>query len=131
MVDIDRTYRMRAIENTLGFSQAVRAGDFLFISGSVSWDQDGNATNPGDMAGQMRAIYADVGKTLKHHGLDPNDVVKETIFVTDFEQFFAGASARAEFYHGLVPPAATAVEVRRLVNPEFLIEIEVTAFFNR
>jgi len=131
MVDIDKAFRLRAIEQDLGYSQAVRAGDFLFVSGSVSWDADGNATHIGDMAGQMRSIYADIGKTLKHHGLDPTDVVKETIYVADMAKFLENAQPRADFYEGLIPPASTGVEITRLVNTDFLLEIEVIAHFNR
>ncbi|ARR56024.1 hypothetical protein HY78_22515 [Rhizorhabdus wittichii DC-6] len=131
MVDIDKAFRLRPIEDDYGFSQAVRAGDFLFISGSVSWDNDGTPTNVGDMGAQMRSIYVDIGKTLKHHGLDPTDIVKETIYVTDMDKFFEGAQARADFYQGVVPPAATGVEINRLVNTDFMIEIEAIAYFNR
>lgn len=131
MVDIDKAFNLRAIEKDFGFSQAVRAGDFLFLSGSVSWDENAVPIHVGDMIGQLRAIYADIGRTLKHHGLDPTDVVKETIFCTDFDKYFEAASVRSEFYQGVVPPAATGVEVTRLVNTDLLIEIELIAYFNR
>jgi len=131
MVDIDKAFHLREIEKDLGFSQAVRAGDFLFVSGSVSWDDTATPTHVGDMAGQMRAIYADIGKTLKHHGLDPTDVVKENIYCLDFDQFIENAQPRTDFYQGVIPPAATGVEVRRLVNKDLLLEVEVIAYFNR
>lgn len=131
MVDIDKAYHLRAIEKDMGYTQAVKAGDFLFISGCVSWDQDGNPTNVGDMAGQLTAIYADIGKILKDHGLDPTDVVKETVYCTDYDKFAEVASIRTEFYGLQAGPAATGVEIKRLAHTDFLIEIEAIAYFNR
>ena len=131
MVDIDKAYHLRAIEKDMGYTQAVKAGDFLFISGCVSWDGEGTPIHVGDMAGQLRAIYADIGRTLKDHGLDPTDIVKETIFCTDFDKFFEAASIRSDFYGNQDPPAATGVQITRLVNSDFVIEVEATAYFNR
>ena len=123
----EQVFHIREREKALGFAFAVDAGAVVYVSGTCAQDAAGEAAAPGDMAGQMRTVYADIEKALTAHGLGFRDVVKEQIFVTDIAAFREALPARAEFYQDAAPPAATWIEVSGLMRPEYMIEIEVTA----
>jgi 2-iminobutanoate/2-iminopropanoate deaminase len=132
MIEEKDAFRMREIEKEWAFCQAVRAGDLLFIAGTVSWDADANPLNLGDMTEQMRFIYGDIATTLKHYGLGPADIVKENLFCTDMEKFNEAFHVRVDFYKGVVSPATgTAVQVSSLIKPGLMLEIEMIAYFSK
>jgi 2-iminobutanoate/2-iminopropanoate deaminase len=125
-----RIFQLRGFEQSWGFAQAVRAGDWIFVSGTVSIDDDGAPRAAGDMAAQVRNAYADVAASLAAHGVTMSHVVREALFTTDLPRFIAeGAAVRAQAYAGhSLPASAPWVEVPRLAQPEFLFEVEVMAF---
>ncbi len=108
-------------EKEIGYSQAVRHGDHLYISGVVS--------NGPDMAAQMKSVYAEIGDILKAQGLDSKAVIRETIYTRDMDALKAAIPIRKTFYTNDVYPAATWVQVDRLFKPQFLLEVEVEAVF--
>lgn len=108
-------------EKDIGYAGAVRHGDTLYISGVV----EQGAT----VAEQMAGAYAEIDTILKAHGLDSQDVVKETIYTRDIEAVKAAIPLRKQFYTGDVYPAATWVQIDRLFDESHLIEIEVQAAF--
>jgi enamine deaminase RidA (YjgF/YER057c/UK114 family) len=114
-------------EQAFGYAQAVRSGDQLHISGSLSVDAQFTPLHPGDMAAQIATVYDAIRRTLAAFGIDFANVISERIFVTDMDAFLAANSARLAIYQGLDLPAATAVEVRRLAFAECLIEVEILA----
>ncbi len=116
-----------AIERRLGFSRAVRVGDLLFISGTVSIDRSGAVIARGDMRGQLETIYANLASTLEHFNVGLESIVKETIFTTDMNSFLGASAARAAVYRETTPPATTGVEVSALALPDLLVEIEAVA----
>lgn len=122
-------FHLRELEKSYGYAQAVKVGNMLYISGTVSIDDDGTPLAPGDMAGQVRNIYTDINRTLAAHGATLGDMVKEAIFATDIDRFIAeGMPERAANYAGHALPASSAwIQVARLAHPEFLIEIEAIA----
>lgn len=122
-----KAYNRRDLEKSVGYSQAVLANGQLFISGCVSWDLEGNPLHVGDFESQVKEIYSDINATLKAHGMDAGDIVKETLYTTDMEALITANTKRKEYYQSVMPPASTWVEVRRLVRPELLLEIEVIA----
>lgn len=126
-----QVYNRRDLEKPFGFSQAIMAGDYLFISGCVSWDMDGNPVHVGDWDKQVETIYADIDATLKAHGLDGGDIVKETIYCRDMDALIAANPTRMHYYRHVAPPASTWVQISRLVHPDLLLEVEITAFRNR
>ena len=123
----EQVFHLREAEKELGFAQAVRSGDRLYISGTCSVGADNQVVAPGDMRGQMEQIYRTIETALAAHGASFVDVVKEMIFVSDIEAFRDALPLRAKFYDGAAPPAATWIEVSRFMRPDFVIEIEVTA----
>jgi 2-iminobutanoate/2-iminopropanoate deaminase len=115
------TYHAGPWEQQIGYSQAVRAGQMLFVSGTVGANSKGE---PADLDGQMKKVYMSIQKTLAHYNTDLSRVVMERIYTTDIEALIRSQETRKQFYGDSVP-AATWVEVRRLYGAADKIEIEV------
>jgi enamine deaminase RidA (YjgF/YER057c/UK114 family) len=113
-------------EPVVGYSRAVRAGDWVAISGTTATDERGTIVGVGQMYVQARQALDNIARALEAAGLVLSDVVRTRMFVTDIERFQDAARAHREFF-GEHPPASTLVEVRRLVHPQMMIEIEVDA----
>src|SRR5450631_560684 len=124
---VKQVFHLNGYEKDFGFSQAVLIDKTLYVSGSVAADQNGRLVAPGDMAGQMRAAYTNIQRTLAANGADFEKVVKETIFTTDMDAFLKASDVRFEFYDKERLPATSWVQVQRLVDPGFLVQIEVIA----
>ena len=106
-------------ENEIGYAQAVRVGNTLYISGSVG---------SGTMPEAINAAFGAIKQTLAHHGLDFRHVVKENAYTTNLDALKTAKDVRKAYY-GTDFPAATWVQVARLFNPEFVLEVEVIAVF--
>ncbi len=124
---VRQIFNLNAYERDFGYSQAVLVGQTLYISGSVPADKDGMLVAPGDMPGQMRAVYANIQRTLAAAGLNFEHVVKETIYTTDMDALLKSADVRFEFYSKDHLPATAWLQVQRLIDPGFLVEIDVIA----
>jgi 2-iminobutanoate/2-iminopropanoate deaminase len=124
---VKQVFHLNPYEKDFGYSQAVLVDKTLYISGTVSVDESGRLVAPGDMAGQMRAAYADIRRTLEAHGAGFNEVVKETIYTTDMDALLKASDLRFEFYDKERLPTTSWVQVQRLVDPGFLVQIEVVA----
>ncbi len=120
-------YRVEGLAEPFShYTDAVRAGDLLFISGCVSLDADGNVVGEGDVVAQARQIFTNIGLCLAAAGASFADVVKVTHYLTDIDDRAKINPVRQEFF-GDVRPASTLVEVSRLVLPAFLLEVEAVA----
>lgn len=104
-------------EDDIGYRQAVRVGNTVYVSGTVG---------SGAMPAALREAYGVLANTLKHYGLDFRHVVKETIHTTDLEALRANLALRRAYY-GKDFPAATWVQVSRLYEPTHVIEVEIIA----
>lgn len=124
---IKQVFHLNAYEKDFGYSQAVLIDKTLYVSGTVAVDAAGRLIAPGDMAGQLRAAYANVRHTLEAHDVDFQAVVKETIYTTSMDELLKASDLRFEFYDKERLPATSWVQVQRLVDPGFLVEIEVIA----
>ena len=107
------------------YTDAVRAGDLLFISGCVPVDADGRLV-PGDVVAQTRQVFANIGAVLAASGAEFGDVVKVTVFLVDVDDRGAVNTVRQEVF-GAARPASTLVEVSRLAIPGARIEVEAVA----
>jgi 2-iminobutanoate/2-iminopropanoate deaminase len=115
-------------ETEYGYSQAVMVGDTIYISGQVSHDDKGNIVGRGDMEAQMRAAYSNIEKVLLHYGAKMENVVEETLFVTDMDNAFAAAAkCRRDVFSGKPVVASTIVQIQRLAFPDLMIEIRCIA----
>jgi 2-iminobutanoate/2-iminopropanoate deaminase len=124
---VKQVFHLNEYEKDFGFSQAVLIDKTLYVSGSVAADSAGRLVAPGDMPGQMRAAYSNIQRTLAAHGADFEQVVKETIFTTDMDALLKASDLRFEYYDKERLPATSWVQVQRLVDPGFLVQIEVIA----
>jgi len=114
-------------EPIVGYSRAVRAGDWIAVSGTTGFDESGQIVGRGQMYVQARQTITNIARALERAGAGFSDVIRTRIFVTDMDRFSEVARAHRESF-GAAPPASTAVEVRRLAHPDMMIEIEVDAF---
>ncbi len=124
---VKQVFHLNGYEKDFGYSQAVLIDKTLYVSGSVSVDANGRLIAAGDMAGQMRAAYANIRRTLSAHGAGFDEVVKETIYTTDMDALLKASDVRFEYYDKERLPTVSWVQVQRLVDPGFLVEIEVVA----
>jgi 2-iminobutanoate/2-iminopropanoate deaminase len=107
------------------YTDAVRAGELLFVSGCVPVDGEGKLV-PGDVVAQARQVFDNVREVLDAAGAGFADVVKVTVFLTDVDDRAAVNTVRQEVF-GDVRPASTLVEVSRLAIPGARIEVEAIA----
>ncbi|MDO8431686.1 MAG: RidA family protein [Candidatus Binatus sp.] len=114
-------------EPIAGYSRLVRAGDIVAVSGTTATDERGLIVGAGQMYVQARQAIGNIRAALERAGLLLENVIRTRMFVTDIGRFAEAARAHKEFF-GDFPPASTMVEVRRLVNPDMLIEIEADAY---
>jgi len=124
---VKQVFHLNGYEKDFGYSQAVLIDKTLYVSGSVAVDANGRLVASGDMAGQMRAAYANIRRTLAAHGADFDEVVKETIYTTDMDGLLKASDVRFEYYDKERLPTVSWLQVQRLVDPGFLVEIEVVA----
>ena len=117
-----------AWEKEYGYSQAVKVGDTIHLSGQVSHDDKGNIVGPGDMGVQMRQAYANVEKLLLQYGATIDNIVDEVLFVTDMDAACAArVKCRQEVFSGNPVLASTIVQIQRLAFPELTVEIRCIA----
>ena len=115
-------------ENEYGYSQAVKVGDTIYLSGQVSHDDKGNVLGEGNMEVQMRAAYANVGKVLAQYGASMDNVVDEMLFVTDMDAAFAArVKMKQQVFSGSPVLGSTIVQIQRLAFPQLMIEIRCIA----
>jgi len=110
----------------MGYCRAVRAGQVVAVSGSAAIDADGQLVGEGDMYEQSRQCIRVISDALEKAGCKLEDIVRTRTYVTDIEQWEAVARAHSDAF-GAAPPAATLVEVTRLIDPAMLVEIEADA----
>ncbi len=113
-------------EDVVGYSRAVRVGNLIEVSGTTSVDGD-QIIGKGNVYEQTKFIFQKIEKALQQAGSGLQDVVRTRMYVTDISKWEEIGKAHAEFF-STIKPAATMVEVNALINPELLIEIEVTAY---
>ena len=113
-------------ENVVGYSRAVRIGNIIEVAGTTAVDEAGNIVGPGDFGAQTRCILQKIERALVAAGASMSDVIRTRMFVTDISHWDEIGRAHGEFFR-VVKPAASMVEVSKLIEPGLLVEIEVTA----
>jgi reactive intermediate/imine deaminase len=112
------------------FTDAVRAGDLLFVSGIGAVDAEGNLVGGDDVVAQARQVFENMRAVLAAAGCGFEDVVKVTIFLTDVDDRARINPLRQEAF-GSARPASTLVEVSRLAVPGAKVEVEAVALIPR
>jgi enamine deaminase RidA (YjgF/YER057c/UK114 family) len=121
-----RTYSGAPWEKTVGYCRAVRAGDRIFVTGTAPVGDDGGVHAPGDAYAQARRCFEIIRKAVESLDGRLESVVRTRMFVNDITKWQDFGRAHSEVF-GDHPPATTMVEVRALIDPDMLIEVEADA----
>jgi enamine deaminase RidA (YjgF/YER057c/UK114 family) len=116
-----------AWEPVVGYSRAVRVGPHVYVAGTTAAAEDGSVMHTGDAYGQAFLTLQKIQAALGQAGARMEDVVRTRMYVTDVTRWEEVGRAHGEFF-AHVRPAATMVEVRALIDPAMLVEIEVEAY---
>ena len=116
-------------EDKVGYSRAVKVGAHIEVSGTVASDEAGNVIGENNPYEQTKYILQKIEKALQSAGASLQDVVRTRMFVTDISRFDEYAKAHGEAFAG-IKPCTSMIEVKGLVSPEYLIEIEATAILS-
>lgn len=124
--EFSRTFTEVVWEREVGYCRALRAGDRVFVTGTAPVGDDGAVIAPGDAYRQAKACFEMIERALRELGVDLSRVTRTRMFVTDIDRWAEFGRAHREAF-GAHPPTTTMVEVRRLIHPDMLIEVEADA----
>jgi enamine deaminase RidA (YjgF/YER057c/UK114 family) len=116
-------------EDIVGYSRAVRIGNMIEVAGTTAVDEKGQVVGAGNPAEQTKFILSKIEKALTSAGATLNDVVRTRMFVTNIADWETIGRVHGLYFKD-IKPVATMVEVRSLISPELLVEIEVTAILD-
>jgi enamine deaminase RidA (YjgF/YER057c/UK114 family) len=125
-MDIRRTYSGAPWESRVGYCRALRAGAHIYVTGTAPVAEGGGVFAPGDAYAQARRCFEIIERALQDLGAEMSDIVRTRMFVTDIRRWEEFGRAHGEFF-AQHPPATTMVEVKSLIDPAMLIEVEADA----
>ena len=113
-------------EDIVGYSRAVRMGNVIEVTGTVAVDENNNVVGPDNAYEQTVFIIKKIEQVLKRAGAGLEHVIRTRMFVTDISRWEEYGKAHGEFF-SQIRPCTSMIEVKGLISPEYLIEIEATA----
>jgi enamine deaminase RidA (YjgF/YER057c/UK114 family) len=123
---IKRAFTGAPWEKLVGYCRAVRSGPFIAVSGTTSVNPDGSVHGAGEPYQQALRCFELIEKALKELHADRKSIVRTRMFVTDISKWKDFGRAHAEFFADN-PPATSMIEVKALIDPQLLIEVEADA----
>ena len=123
---VKRTFSGATWESEVGYCRGMRVGQQIYISGTAPVDEIGEVFAPGNPYAQAKRCFEIIQKALQDLEVDVSCVVRTRMYVTDITLWSEFGRAHEEFF-GNNPPTATMIEVKSLINPAMLIEVEVDA----
>lgn len=125
--DLHRSFSKAPWEAKAGYCRAIRAKNHIYVSGTVPIDEHGNTHAPNDAYAQACRCFERIKEALKEHRAGLKDVIRTRMFVTDIQRWEEFGRAHRTYF-GSHPPATTMVEVKALIDPDMLIEVEADAW---
>ncbi|HEX9603166.1 MAG TPA: RidA family protein [Myxococcales bacterium] len=126
-MDFQRAFSKAPWEPKVGYCRALRAGQHIYVTGTAPVDESGERVHaPGDAYAQARRCLELIERALGKLGADRTRIVRTRMFVTDISRWQEYGRAHGEFF-AACPPTTTMVEVKSLIDPAMLIEIEADA----
>ena len=116
-------------ESIVGYSRAVKVGNTIEVTGTAAVDDNGKTVGIGDAYAQAKFAIQKIEKVLKQAGASLKDVVRTRMFVTDISRWEEYGKAHGEFFKDIMP-CTSMIEIKGLIDPEYMIEIEATAIMN-
>lgn len=126
-MDIQRHFTGTEWEPKVGYCRAIKAGNMVYLSGTAPVGEDGDTCAPDDGYAQACRCFEIAQAALKKMGAELEQVVRTRMYVTDISRWQEYGKAHQEFF-GAHPPVTAMVEVKGLIRPDMLIEVEVEAF---
>ena len=130
MPDLVETARVKSAGGR-PYSPAVRAGDWLYMSGQVPIDAEGRTMGAFDPAAQWRQCLDNIKELLESVGASMQDIVFLQLFVTDMDAVYIKHGDIRREYFDVPFPASTVTETRRLAQADWMIEIQATAYLGK
>lgn len=123
---VKRTFSGAPWEAKVGYCRSIRAGNIVAVTGTASVADDGKIFGPGDAYAQAKRCFEIIEKAIKPLGCEKQHIIRTRMFVTDINRWQEFGRAHAEFF-GDTPPTTSMIEIKSLIDPEMLIEIEADA----
>jgi reactive intermediate/imine deaminase len=117
----------KTLHRPFGYAHAIQIDNTIYISGQIPLDQELNVVGKDDIAVQTERVYENLKKVVEDAGGSMSNIVMLNIYCTDIEAYDKKTRHLRKKYFGDYYPAITAVEVKRLYRPDFMIEVEAIA----